>query len=286
MVRLGVVGGSSLVTFDPKDAFDVIGLKVDSKTSKTVTTPFGKVNLTFLELKGARGVAHTLIFMQRHGHSAGGITPPHKINHKANVRALVDQKVDAIVATTSVGTIHSVFPPGRVGVCNQFIDMTGQVVTYHEDDAKFTSCTQPFDPSLNTVLLKTLRRVQKLKSDVQLEFTYWLSNGPYYETPAEVTAAERLGAHVCGMTAVREAKLCLELGMPYSALAVASNWAAGRHPGDPNMALSHEEVSEMSSRTTGTIIACLTDILKNGLPSKETGKTPPPSPASKKQKRG
>ena len=191
--------------------------------------------------------------------------------------------MDAIVATTSVGTIKAVFPPGRVGVSDQFIDFTGQVVTFHDEDAKFTSVTQPFDPALNAALLKTLRREQKIKSDVQLEFTYWLSQGPYYETPAEVTAAERLGAHVCGMTAVREAKLCCELGVPYSALTIASNWAAGRHPGDPTMALSHAEVAETSARVTGTIIACLVDLLKNGLPSKGSASTQP-SPLRKKQK--
>lgn len=287
-MKLGIVGGSSLVTFDPKDEFKTIGLQIASSTKKTVNTEYGKVDLKFLELTGSGG-NHTLIFMQRHGHSKGGITPPHKINHKANMKALADQGVDAIVATTSVGTILSVFPPGRVGVADQYIDFTGQVVTFHDDDAKFTSVTQPFNAKLNAALLKTLRREQKLKSDVQLEFTYWLSQGPFYETPAEVTAAERLGAHICGMTAVREAKLCCELNLPYSALTIASNWAAGRHPGDPTMALSHEEVSEMSARVTGTIVACLVDLLKNGLPA-QGGKsgtasavpTPKPSPKRKR----
>lgn len=286
MVRLGIVGGSSLVTFDPTNEFEGIGLKIASSTKKSVSTEYGKVDLKFMELKGSGG-NHTLIFMQRHGHSKGGITPPHKINHKANMRALADQKVDAIVATTSVGTILSCFPPGRVGVIDQYIDFTGQVVTFHEDDAVFTSVTQPFNVPINNALLKTLRREQKLKADVQLEFTYWLSQGPYYETPAEVTAAERLGAHVCGMTCVREAKLCAELDIPYSSLTIASNWAAGRHPGEATRALSHEEVAETSARTTGTIVACLVDLLKNGLPN-PAGKSSLPSPAAsprKKQKR-
>ena len=277
------------MTFDPKDAFDAIGLKIKSQKTHSVKNKYGEVSLKTVELTGSGGVEHAIIFMQRHGHSKGGITPPHKINHKANMRALADQNVDAIVATTSVGTILSAFPPGRVGVANQYIDFTGVVCTYHEDDAKFTSVTTPYDPQLNAALLKTLRRVQKLKSDVMLEFTYWLSPGPYYETPAEVTAAERLGAHVCGMTAVREAKLCRELDIPYSCLTIASNWAAGRHPGDPTMALTHEEVSEMSARVTGTIVTCLVDIFKNGLPAFGE-KSAPPTPskssvhATKKQK--
>jgi purine nucleoside phosphorylase len=116
--------------------------------------------------------------------------------------------------------------------------------------------------------MKTLRQVQKISPDVKLEFTFWLSVGPQYETEAEIIAAERLGAEVVGMTCPREAKLCAELDVPYTSMAIASNWAAGRHPGDPNMALSHSEVSEISARTTGTIVACLVDILRDGLTTK------------------
>ena len=264
MVRLGIVGGSSLVSFDPTDEFDAIGLRIASTKQHVATNAYGAVDLKILELKGANA-SHTLIFMQRHGHSNGGsITPPHKINHLANMRALADLKVDAIVATSSVGTILESFPPGRVGVADQFIDFSGKVVTYHDEDARFTSVTEPFHGPLNAALTKTLRREQKLKAAAPTAFTYWLSNGPYYETPAEVTAAERMGAHVCGMTAVREAKLCCELQLPYSVLLIASNWAAGRTPGDSSAALCHEEVSEMSKRVTGTIVACLSDLLKAG----------------------
>jgi purine nucleoside phosphorylase len=155
-------------------------------------------------------------------------------------------------------------------------------MTYHEDDAKFTSVTQPFDKKINDILLKTLRREQKLRSDNNLQLVLWLSQGPHYETEAEVTAAERMGADCCGMTSPREAKLCAELGVPYSCLTIASNWAAGRHPGDPNMALSHEEVAEMSKTTTGTILACLVDLLKD-YGSAAGSDSAAPSP--KKQKR-
>jgi len=291
MVVLGVIGGSSLTNLDPKEEFGPIGLSVTKVTKFNADTAHGKVALKRIELSGDGGVKHSLVFMQRHGHADGGaITPPHKINHKANIRALFDQKVEAIIATSSVGTIVSNFPPGRVGVCNQYIDFTGAVVTYHEDDAKFTSVTTPFDPKLNAALLKTLRKEQKLAANVQLEFVYWLSPGPYYETPAEVTAAERMGAHICGMTCPREAKLCRELDVPYTSLAIASNWAAGRHPGDPSMALCHEEVSEMSARVTGTILKCLCDLLKNGLPGdgaagSSRASSLPSSPAAKKSRR-
>jgi purine nucleoside phosphorylase len=123
--------------------------------------------------------------------------------------------------------------------------------------------TQPFNYKLNAALLRTLRTEQKLSGSVKMEFVLWLSTGPQYETEAEVNAIERMGGEVVGMTAAREAKLCAELGMPYTSLVIASNWAAGRHPGDPNQSLSHAEVSETSRKTTKLIVSCLINLLQN-----------------------
>lgn len=266
-MKLAVIGGSSLVKFDPENAFGPIGLKVASSEDLTVKTEYGDVQLRKFELSGSGDVSHTIYFMQRHSHGGSGgvesgITPPHKINYRANVRALADLGVDAVVATASVGTIRPCFPPGRVGVANQYIDFTGEATTFFHDDAKFTSMTEPFDSTLNEMLVKTLRAEQNVADDVQLEFTLWLSTGPHYETKGEITAIERMGGDVVGMTAPREAKLCAELSLPYACLTIASNWAAGRAPGDPKKALNHEEVSETSKGTTGIIIACLTDLFK------------------------
>ena len=67
-----------------------------------------------------------------------------------------------------------------------------------------------------------------------------------------VALLQRLGGEVVGMTMPREAKLCAELGVPYAALLIATNWAAGRHPGDATKALSHDEVSAESSKRTAS----------------------------------
>lgn len=271
MVRFAVIGGSSLTTFDPAGVFGPIGLEVLEGKDVHLENKHGKVTVKQFDLakQGQSGVSHTLFFMQRHSHGGGagietGITPPHAINYHANVRALKDLQINFVIATTSVGTILPCFPPGRVGVARSYIDFTGHPTTFFHDDARFTSMTTPFDQKLNAQVLKSLRRVQKVEDKEQLEFVIWLSTGPQYETEAEVNAAERLGAECCGMTAPREAKLCAELAIPYVALTVSSNWAAGRHPGDPERKLNHKEVSETSASTTDTVIACLTDILQDG----------------------
>ena len=88
-MKLGVVGGSSLVSFDPTDEFAAIGLTISSKKDITVETPHGKVRLRIVELTGA--ASHTIVFVQRHNHDSAGMTPPHAINYHANMRALADQ---------------------------------------------------------------------------------------------------------------------------------------------------------------------------------------------------
>ena len=284
-MRLGVVltshdtvAGASLSTLvsEQLDAFRSIDLKIVSQDEQTVENQYGKVTLVVVVLEQppcypviGLGLQHTIVFLQRH--RPGDEPPPHAINHHANVRALADMNVESIIATTCVGTLVASFPPGRVGLARQYIDFTGVPITFHQSKAVFTSVTQPFDESLNKQLEVTLRRVQELPEKVRLQYTYWLSCGPQYETEAEVTAIDRFGGEVCGFTMPREAKvtgptrqgqplqthscsgcmqhapcfmtpgftrapckstaqLCAELGIPYSALLIATNWAAGRHP--------------------------------------------------------
>ena len=59
------------------------------------------------------------------------------------------------------------------------------------------------------------------------------------------------------MTMPRECKLAAELSMPYSAILVSSNWAAGREPGDATKALDHGEVSSKAQSKLQPVIECI-----------------------------
>jgi 5'-methylthioinosine phosphorylase len=48
------------------------------------------------------------------------------------------------------------------------------------------------------------------------------------ETAAEINRMQGDGADIVGMTGMPEAALARELELPYAALCVVSNWAAGR----------------------------------------------------------
>jgi 5'-methylthioadenosine phosphorylase len=57
---------------------------------------------------------------------------------------------------------------------------------------------------------------------------YAAAQGPRLETAAEIDRFERDGADVVGMTGMPEAALARELAVPYAAINVVANYAAGR----------------------------------------------------------
>jgi purine nucleoside phosphorylase len=185
-------------------------------------TSYGEVPLTCVQ-----SGSNELIFLERH-HGVG-TTPPHNINHRANIEAMAGAGVDAILAVCSVGTIPVDFPPGSVGYASQYIDFTGVTMSFHDEDAQFTSMTKTFDENINQ----------------------------QFETAAEIDAIEKLGGEVVGMTMPRECKLAAEIGIPYAAILVASNWAAGREPGDSGKDLDHQEVSSTAGSRLGPVIDCI-----------------------------
>tara|TARA_B110001452_G_scaffold251958_1_gene241452 strand:- start:2699 stop:3439 length:741 start_codon:yes stop_codon:yes gene_type:complete len=241
MMRLGLIGGTAMNSL----AADVIETsRIDQIVAQT---RFGEVPLTCVQ----SGV-HELIFLERH--HGKGTTPPHNINHRANIEAMAGAGVDAILGVCSVGTIPKDFPPGSVGYATQYLDFTGVTMSFHDDDAQFTSMTTPFDLQMNSKLDSVL---SSLQPGISLKRTYWLAQGPQFETAAEIDAIEKLGGEVVGMTMPRECKLAAEIGIPYAAIVVASNWAAGREPGDSSKDLDHQEVSSTAESRLGPVIDCI-----------------------------
>jgi purine nucleoside phosphorylase len=241
MMRLGVIGGTAMTSLATDE------IEVSRSDNIIAQTDYGPVPMLCVT-----SGTDELIFIERH--HGDGITPPHRINHRANIQALYGAGVDAILAVCSVGTIPEDFPPGTVGYAVQYIDFTGVEMSFFQDDAHFTSMTEPFDSGMNKKLHQVLT---KLQPGVELARTYWLAQGPHFETSAEINAIEKLGGEVVGMTMPRECKLAVELGIPYAAILVSSNWAAGREPGDSSKDLDHSEVSAKAESKLGPVIACI-----------------------------
>ena len=240
-MRLGVIGGTAMTSLATAE------IEVSRSDNIVAQTDYGPVPMLCV-----KSGSNELFFIERHHGS--GTTPPHQINHRANIQALSGAGVDAILAVCSVGAIPVDFPPGSVGYATQYIDFTGVDMSFFKDDVKFTSMTEPFDSEMNKKLHQVLSKIQP---GLDLGRTYWLAHGPHFETKAEINAIEKLGGEVVGMTMPRECKLAAELEIPYSAILVSSNWAAGREPGDSSKALDHSEVSAIAETKLGPDIECI-----------------------------
>lgn len=214
---LAIVGGSSL------DNLSVL----EEVRRAIVDTPYGAPSgpLIFGKLK-----QRDVVFLARHGENHH--LPPHRINYRANLWALQEQRVTHIVAVATVGGISARFPAGTLAVPDQIIDYTwGRDSTFFDGEnrvnaggVKHIDFTHPYDESLR---LRILQAARLASVPIQDGATYATTQGPRLETAAEIQRLARDGADLVGMTAMPEAALARELGLSYAALALVVNAAAG-----------------------------------------------------------
>ena len=264
MNRIGVIGGTGLVSMDieakHRDYLNQHEITISRTDSINAETEFGNVPLKCITLN-CKDRSKELIFLQRHHNSGEANKPPHMINPRANIKALEQSGCEVIVSVCSTGTMMADFPPGKVALADQYIDFTGISTSFNDTFAVFTSVTEPFSSELNTMLEKELRRSQNFSDSEKMYYTYWLAQGPHFETRAEVNAIAKLGGEMVGMTMAREVKLANELEIPYSAICISSNWAAGREPGDPSAELSHSLVSSTANERLDPVMHSIFSLL-------------------------
>lgn len=186
-------------------------------TNETVKTPYGEVSVERDD---------DLIFLNRHApnHSV----PPHKVNYRANIKALELLGVKRICGTFAVGSINENFELAVPVILDDFIDFSsGRERTFFDkiDNAVgHVEMSKPFCPVLSDALEAS---AQNINMKIRRGGVYASVNGPRFETPAEIRAYRMLGADVVGMTLCPELPLAQELGMSYAGLAFSINWGAG-----------------------------------------------------------
>lgn len=110
---------------------------------------------------------------------------------------------------------------------NDFIDMTKKRPLSFELDhrlALHTGMEDVFSPELNDELEHL---ILSKKVPYSGRAIYCCTEGPRFETAAEVRMFRMFGAQVIGQTLVPEAPLARDLGIQYAAIGVISNYATG-----------------------------------------------------------
>ena len=201
------------------------------------------------------------VFVIDRHHSEGlERTPPHRIEHRANIHAAVSCNPDAILSVNSVGSFSDNMPPGTVGLASDVLDLSTKPWTFHDNEAIHSDRTSPFDQDIISVCTDQLEETQGVAPSALVVAQ---CIGPQFETPAEINALEKLGAHVVGMTLGPEQRLVSEYEIPHVSLICSSNWAAGRTPDDPTAEIDHYAVDQMASKMIESLAACVISVLQS-----------------------
>lgn len=227
--EIGVIGGSGVYSLEALENVEKTKIKTPYEKSPEIIT--GKL--------GEKKVA----FLPRHGKGHG--TPPHKINYRANIYSLKKLGVKRILATTAVGSLNADVGPGEFVILDQFLDFTKNrnYTFYGEENEKVVhiDMTDPYCPELRKVLQK---QGKKLGKEIHSSGTYVCTEGPRFETGAEIQMYNQLGGDVVGMTNVPESVLAREKEICYSTVSVVTNYAAGISEDK----LTHEEVAQIMDK--------------------------------------
>lgn len=213
-MTIAVIGGTGLAALP----------SLEILKTHAVDTPFGTPTAPIEEgtLSGT-----PVYFLHRHG-GRGQPVPPHLVNYRANVWALRELGASLIIAVNAVGAITPSLSPGRLTVPDQLIDYTwGREHSFDDGSSgqlQHIDFTEPYDQGLRTALLTAAASVGVPCANSAV---LAVVQGPRLETAAEVRRLAGDGCDLVGMTGMPEAALARELALPYAALCMTVNAAAG-----------------------------------------------------------
>lgn len=229
--EIGIIGGSGL--------YSMPGLT--NVREEQISTPFGDPSdwLVLGDLEDRK-----VAFLARHGR--GHRILPSDLNFRANIYAMKQLGVTAILSISAVGSLKEDHAPGTFVVPDQFIDRThARRATFFGDDiVAHVSMADPVCPETSKTLVAACAKSSVTASQGG---TYVCMEGPQFSTRAESNLYRSWGADVIGMTNLQEAKLAREAEICYSTLAMVTDYDCWRE--------GHEAV------TTEQIVAVMN---KNG----------------------
>jgi 5'-methylthioinosine phosphorylase len=222
MDKYAIIGGTGLTQLQ--------GLTI--RDAMFIDTPYGAPSAEILRGSYA---GREVLFLARHGHPHR--IPPHEVNYRANLWALLQAGANTILAINAVGGITDNLKTGCFCIPDQIIDYTsGRQHTLYEgelDHVTHVDFSYPYDAELRRRLIAA---VAASGYSCNNHGVYGCTQGPRLETAAEIKRMERDGCDVVGMTGMPETVLARELGLRYACLALVVNPAAGKSSGVITMA--------------------------------------------------
>lgn len=196
---------------------------VQDRRSVSVPTPWGDADVVLGRIAG-REVAIILRYGQ-------GITiPSHKINFAANIWALKVLGVRSVISQNAIGSVNPDIAPGHIVIPDDFIDKTKNRPLSLFDDADCwvrVDLTEPFCGRLRSHLIGAGREHARHLVEGGV---FVCTEGPRFETPAEVRALRKEGGDIVGTPLVPEVIFAREAQMCFASLSPVINFAGGLAP--------------------------------------------------------
>jgi 5'-methylthioadenosine phosphorylase len=238
---IGIIGGSGLEKSDLiKDVEDVV-----------IETPFGE----HCPIKKGKISGIKVLILSRHGYEHE--LAPTEIPYRANIFALKELGVKAIIATSACGSLKEEIVPGSFSFPSQFVDRTTKREQSFGEKGKVIheGMAEPFDEKLREILTK---KCEELKIEYSGDTTLITIEGPRFSTRAESELFRSWDCDLINMTTVPEVCLAKELKIPYQVINLVTDydcWRDGEEAVTFEMVL--ERVKENAEKVKKLIIESL-----------------------------
>ncbi len=238
MKKIAIIGGSGFE--NPEILKDIKEIELQ--------TPFGKPTSSFKTGK-INGIEVCLLSRHGRDHSI----PPTQVNNRANIWAIRELGCSHIIATTACGSLREKIKRGDLVILDQFIDFTRhREVTFFESfkegELNHTPMADPFSEELRQKLIAV---AAKLELNYHQKGTMVTIEGPRFSTRAESHMFRAWGADVINMSVAPECILANELGIPYAAIALSTDFDCWKTDEEP---VTWEEVLKVFHQNVENVI--------------------------------
>lgn len=246
MTKIAIIGGSGLE--DPAI--------LQNPTDIEVETPYGKPSSGF-KCGIIEGVE--VVILSRHGRDHS--IPPTQVNNRANIWAIKELGCTHILVTTACGSLREEINRGHLVILDQFIDFTrNRNLTFHEKfENGVLNHTPMADPFNNQLREKLIEKASELQLPFHKTGTVITIEGPRFSTRAESNMFRTWGADVINMSIAPECILANELGIPYAAVALSTDYDCWKTDEEP---VTWEEVIAVFNRNVKNVIRLLTATIR------------------------
>ena len=228
--------------------FAIVGCNTEAALSlphysEVITTPYGVVKVNHITTPGGKEA----ILLTRHSLSL--TEDAFETNYRANIYALYMCGVTHIISISLAGSCEYNINPGSYCLVTDFLDFTRVRACTFEREHRLVihaGMDNDFDVDLNDHL-ENLIKAEGLRYGGRC--IYACTDGPRYETGAEVRMFRELGAQLMGVTIVPEAPLARELLMNYASIGIVARFGTGM-----DKYMSDEDILRISDAHKGVAL--------------------------------